>query len=474
MSVPKHVVEKNLVRVSMCVLILSLLSCTNIDKPRIAAESTKFADSLNPPADKNESTDKPSNLQRVFIDSSLSMSGFVGQNASSRTTFDELIDSMPDVLPGCSVYRYGQAGNADQGTADPAQVISAAEFDGRLHDSSTYHLGFNPDDVLIRYLISQKRPELSVILTDGVESDRNGQINTVVVDSLKTWIKAGNLFGILVFKSRFSGQFYSERQRKMIGNIAAENRPFYAFVMATSRREFDDFVEKLKRRFGGLEVILFSDDAIKSTVELPVDSNSNYANEAPPNKPYYWQMVTASNLRPEETPKAQNGDATPAKVNSPTPETAIALGYRYRFEISKSYPVKTLGFRLTVGEHGWDQTQKTFQREASTAAKNVTITDVKQAREGDATIEIFTVTTGAIFRLEADGDYQFYAVEASVYVKDVADDVASLSTRDDSTAENANKTFRFQELVLAILDVHLKERILPRSLPRLYLTASRL
>lgn len=447
-----------------------LISCGRVDNPRVAAESTKFADTLNPSSATDTALDKQSTSQFVYIDSSLSMNGFVGSNPSSRTTFDEIIDAMPDVLPGCTVYRYGQTGHLDN--PDISQVTTAAEFDGKLHDPNTYNLGFNPDDVLFRDLASQKKPSLSVILTDGVESDQNGAINTVVVDSIRAWLKAGNVFGILVFKSKFSGQFYSELQRKMIGKITAEARPFYAFVMATSRREFSDFVEKLKRRHGSVQSIVFSDDALKSTVALPVDAEANYANERPPTKPYYWQMMTTRNLPTDRAQGSQNENAQAMNTNKATPADP-PLGYQYDFEIAKSYPIGSLGFRLTVKEHLWDQSQVTFQREAVKNSNEITPTDVRQTKNTETTRQSFTVRPGDIIRSESEGDYQFYEVDCSIYIKEVAGEVSSISTRDDSTADNANKTYRFQELVLAIMDVHLKERIIPRAMPRLYVTASR-
>lgn len=443
-----------LFRFASLILLALFVSCGRVDNPRVASESIKLADALNPLSE-NTAPYKKSTLQTIYIDSSWSMSGFVGSNSSARTSFDELIDAMPDVLTGCAVYRYGQTGNVNQ--ADFSQITTVAEFDGRLHDPNTYHMGFNPDDALIRHLVSQKNPAFSVILSDGVESDQNGQINTVVVDSIRAWLKSGNLFGILVFRSRFSGQFYSERQRRMIGNITVESRPFYAFVLATDRREFDDFVDKLRRRFGRLQSIVFSDDAIKSTVVLPVDGKYHYASEAPPNKPYYWQMITIGDLASEQAQK---------------PESETTVGYQYDFEINKSYPIKILGFRVNVKEHEWEQSEVAFKQEA-VSPYEITTKDLRQTKKAESTVETFTLSADEVIRAKADGDYQFYAVDCSIYVKEVADDVSSISTRDDSATDNAGKTYRFQELVLAILDVHLKERIVPRALPRLYVTASR-
>jgi hypothetical protein len=437
----------------IALIIIAHSGCGGTGRPKIAAQSIELADKLTspPPAPGN---DVPSKNQRVYIDASWSMGGFIGKTSSSgRTAFDEFIDAMPDVLPGCEVYKYGQAGKWGQSVEDLRQITTKAEFDAKLHEPATYQLTFNPDDALFKQLVSQKEPELSIILTDGVESDDKGQVNTVVVDAIRSWMNEGNIFAILMMKSRFSGKFYSESQRRMIGNVTAEERPFFAFILAPSRREFDDLAEKVKRRFAQVKVMLFSDDAVSCRVELPSGIRGDYANESPPNKPYYWQMLTAGDLQTD---------------------SEDTLLYKYVFDIKDTYPVKTFGLRLNTTQYRWDGVQKVFGQEPSPVSTSIDVADSAGNDGQGSRTQTYVLSTSPLVRARGQEDYQFFSIETSAYVKEVADDISGLSTRDDSTPANAGKTYRFQELVLALLDVHLKNRILPRASPRLYLTVTHL
>src|SRR2546429_1715588 len=258
-------------------LLISLLAvlqaCGGVNDSQIAKVSRTLADQLyNSSPKKGPQQETTSTEQRVYIDASLSMNGFVGDTGKVRTTFDEFIDSMPDVLPGCKVFRYGQP----KGVKPTAltDVITRAEFDSQLHKQTFYGLEYNPDDLLFTTISQEQQPVMSILLTDGVESDSQGQINTTVVDAIKSWMGQGRTFAILALKSKFSGRPYSELQRKMLAPLTVEARPFYAFVFSTSRREFDDLEEKLRHRFTDMRTILFSDDSIVCKTEVPVDNEA--------------------------------------------------------------------------------------------------------------------------------------------------------------------------------------------------------
>src|SRR5215210_1723184 len=129
------------------------------------------------------------------------MKGFIGGLPANRTTFDEFMDTMPDMMPGCKVFRYGHSLGSGQSTnLNLKDITTKAEFDNQLHDPNLYQMQFNPDDTLVSSLIAQQQPVLSIMLTDGVESDSTGQINTVVVNAIREWLNQGKLFAILVLK----------------------------------------------------------------------------------------------------------------------------------------------------------------------------------------------------------------------------------------------------------------------------------
>lgn len=434
----------------MIAIIVCSLGCGSVNNSTVANRSTELADGLTPPIQSSPAA-IPSQTQNIYIDTSVSIGGFIGKTSSgNRTNFDEFIDAMPDVLPGCQVYEYGLSTAPNQPVKNVDEILTKAEFNAHLHEPSTYRRKFNPDDLLIQKIVSQTGPELSVILTDGVESDDRGQINTVLVNSIKSWLMQGKIFSILPLKSRFSGQYYSERQRKILGNATVEERPFYAFVFATSRSEYDDLFEKLRRRFASLTAFLFADDAIVSRIEMPDHELSGiYDYRTPPDKPYFWQMISTATLGKQVEDISR---------------------YKYLYEIKPSYPVKNLGFRLQSTLYRWDSSRGTFDRESGGPPVSVNLNESAASSTTEPNVQSFTSSSEGLLRPVDLGDYQFYSFQPSVYIKEVAEKVTELSTRDDSTIESANKTYRFQELVLAILDTHLRERLEARSSSRLYLT----
>jgi len=448
-------VDRVVFRAALATLMAVVLTgCSGWENKKVRKISIDLADRLSVPKPPQEPA-LPSVEQRVYVDSSWSMKGFIGDiRSGTRTTLDDFIDAMPDVLPGCKVFRYGHTpGPAEKPSSSLklADVTSAAEFNNQLHDPSLYQMTFNPDDVLLSSIVAEKRSGLSVILTDGVESDSTGKVNTVVVNSVRDWMNTGKLFAILILKSRFSGPFYSERVRNMIGEATVETRPFYAFVFSPTTREFDDLYDKIKRRFPKIRALVFSDESMQCRAELP-STGASYATEQPPDKPYYWQMLKIKDV--------------PVSGDDP-------LVYKYAYEIKATYPVKSLGVHLIAKLHKWDPSLKQFQEEGSLLPtdKQIVVTEENSDRSGAST-QTFLLKTKGLFSSDSQSDFGFYSIEQSPYIKEVSDEVVSFSTRDDSTLASADKTYRFQELVLALLDVHLKNRVVPRIVPQVHVTVA--
>lgn len=432
--------------------------CSGLENRKIRKASIELADRLSVPKPAKDPS-LSSVAQRVYIDSSWSMKGFVGDiRSGTRSTFDDFIDVMPDVLPGCKVFRYGHTPSSSEQPSTNlkySDVTNAAEFNNQLHDPRLYEMKFNPDDVLLSSIVIEKQPALSIILTDGVESDSAGQVNTVVVNAIRDWMNEGKLFAILIMKSRFSGPFYSERVRSMLDDASVENRPFYAFVLSPTTREFDDLYDKLKRRFPKIRALVFSDESMQCRAELPSTISASYAIEQPPENSYYWQMLKIKDV--------------PASGEDP-------LIYKYLYEIKATYPVKSLGVRLSAKLHKWEPSQKQFQEEGSllpTDDKIVVTEENSDRGPSGINTQAFLLKPKGLFSTDPQSDYDFYSIEQSPYIKEVSDEVVSLSTRDDSSTGSADRTYRFQELVLALLDVHLKNRVAPLIVPQVYFTVAR-
>jgi len=98
---------------------------------------------------------------------------------------------------------------------------------------------------------------------------------------------------------------------------------------------------------------------------------------------------------------------------------------------------------------------------------------VESANRDDNRTQIFDLRPQPIFQQAAQDDYRFYSIEQSVYIKEIDRDIVELSTPDDGEANTGGRTYRFQELIYALMDVHLKDRLLSRMSPRLYITVAK-
>src|SRR5215213_2346671 len=112
-------------------VLTALLLCASALSPgcrtetRVAQASQALADKItreqtSPPAAARPGAEAEES--RVYLDASLSMSGFV--NAGNRTRFDEVLDSIGDHMPGCLLFKFGQAGETPP--QDPAQLMTPA------------------------------------------------------------------------------------------------------------------------------------------------------------------------------------------------------------------------------------------------------------------------------------------------------------------------------------------------------------
>jgi hypothetical protein len=169
-------------------LLIVQQSCSDGAYRKVVNSSRTLADKLAgaPPPQAQEA---PSTEQRVYIDHSESMKGFVSlPTANSGTIFNQFVESMPDVLPGCKVYKYGQPFGLKKADITIADITFPAEFDDQLRNPASYRLEYNPDDILLNSIVSAPQPAFSVLITDGVESDSQGKVNTKVIDAIRSWM----------------------------------------------------------------------------------------------------------------------------------------------------------------------------------------------------------------------------------------------------------------------------------------------
>jgi len=387
--------------------------------------------------------------QRVYLDASVSMSGFV--NPRDHSTFDDFIDEIGNALPGCQLYKYGQSGQAPPKTV--SELANRVGFSLELHRPSFYNLRYNPDDRLIDDLGSDDKRVLSVLITDGVYSEVGGGTPPPVVGAIQKWMERGRAFGILVLRSRFSGPFYSERARAMMRSFSVEARPFYAFVFSPTEQAFKELQEKLHTRFPELRTILFSDNGVTCTLTIPESEKGLYSHAKPPEAPYYWSMFDPRLFEQKE----------------PT-----WLDYGIKYEPAPDYPAAEFKPNIQSEYYRWigghfekapEGTPPAFRCEMQTPDGSQKIGTLPSSTRPD-----FVIHT--LLARDATCDFSFYHLNLSISFKSLRQDIRDLSTRDDSVRDNANKTFRFFELVNALTQVHFKTRLAHKTSPSLFVTAA--
>jgi len=372
--------------------------------------------------------------QRVYLDSTLSMKGFA--QGPKSAAFHELLDAVSDAMPNCQLYKFGQKGPAPP--EDFAALVERTSFGLELHRPEFYNLSFNPDDRLIEHLAAEGRPALSMLITDGVYSERGGSTAPPVVQAIQKWMDGGRAFGIFAFDSPFSGPFYSERTRKFLPALNVEARPFYAFVFSPTEKAFRDLEGQLKRRFPAARVILFSDGAASCSVSLPEKVKGLYSAAKPPNAPYQWQMF-------DEQLLAQGNPAV--------------LKYGVRCVPVDEYPAADFSPEVSADYYRWQRDD--FKPVGGTPDGYKS--RVEPAGPGQHNLVVD-------FPRDSGADYGFYHMKVGVEVAGLRPEIVERSTRDDSQPENASKTFRFYELVDALTRQHYRTRLAPKLASSFFVT----
>jgi hypothetical protein len=417
------------------------------ERSKVAQASRELAARITQSAPQQSSTTNTIQIEdrRVYLDASLSMKGFV--NPRNHSTFDELIDELGDALPGCGLYKYGQSG--EQPPENPADLVKQVGFGLELHNPNFYNLRYNPDDRLIDTLTNEKRPVLSVLITDGVYSEPAGSTSPPVVNAIQRWLQNGGVLGIFALKSAFDGPFYTERGRQMLPKLSVEARPFYAFVFSPTASAVIDLKEKLQRRFPAIKTIFFSNEAITCESALNERLKNTYSYKKPPETPYRWQMF----------------DPEIFSQHNPA-----AIGIEIKCALDPAYPVSELNFTLITEYYRWQKGK--FQKVDSTPTGFRSDPLLNNGTNNQSASATSNMQSNLVVYLPRDngGDYGFYYFKLTAVPKELHEDLKEFSTRDDREPKDAGKTFRFRELVSAIAEVHFKTNMASRTSPSVFMT----
>lgn len=381
---------------------------------------------------------------RVYLDASISMSGFVG--AGNRTRFDEVLDSIGDHMPGCQLFKFGQAGETPP--KDPAQLMTPARFVSELHSPTFYNLTYNPDDRLVELLAAEPRPARSVLITDGVYSQAEGGTTPPVVNAMQKWMQRGMSLGVFVFRSRFSGRFYSEVQRGMLPKpVTVESRPFYAFVFSPTVQGIKELQERLEPRFREMRAFILSPEALDAAIDWQRPKELSLSAK-PPAKPFYWQMFNERLFAQREPPP---------------------LTYTLKPALAQTYPAAAFRTDTVTEYYRWARTD--FKKEDA-PPPGFALTVAPQAAGGGAEGAAPSGDVQFTLKLSPDrvGDFGFYHVRLNLGVSSLRPDILALSTRDDRNPADADKTYRFYEFMYALTNMHFKTQLAGKSSKSLFVT----
>jgi hypothetical protein len=373
----------------------------------------------------------------VYLDASLSMSGYVTGEPANQTQFDTFVDKLGDYLPGCRIYKFGQG--------ESQELLSRANFDRSVHTPGFYSLTYNPNDLLIRQINSAEESALSVIITDGVQSDAPGQGNPPVVEAIIDWLKKGGTFGIFVLKSNFKGPFYSEHARAWIRNengssrfdIAA--RPFYAFVLSPTQQEFNELHLKILRDFPETGVVLIDQNSVTCDVSDSTSEPQPYGKGAP-----QWRWF--------KNPFGRNGTAK--------------LDHKVACKLNPEYSASRLSLTAQATTCPWNGRDFLRNETVAVAGSDFQYEPVNTAASSTAQNFLLKLTLVPDTR----SAITFYRIRSNATISDLRSDIRDLNTEDDSDPQNAEKTYRLSSLIVSLTEAHLKAFVSARSLPRLYLT----
>ncbi|HEV7681498.1 MAG TPA: hypothetical protein VGO68_05215 [Pyrinomonadaceae bacterium] len=393
---------------------------------------------------------------RVYLDATDSMRGFVG---TPDTTFTKVIESLSYAMPGSHLHKYGMTDGAVQKSGDFAREI---RFTQELRRPSFYELDYNEDDLLFNLLAEEDPPARSVLVTDGVYSARQSELESEVVQAINKWLKKGRFFGILIFTSQFKGRLYSENRRTWLDGIDVGARPFYAFVFSPSEKGFRDLREKLAREFPGMQALVFPHEAVACPLD-PIAAQGLVFKDLPPENAFYLHLYN-QNIFGEKR--------------------LAQLTYDFRCEPVKDYPVAEFDLDVTVDSYSWSQESfkkaKHSQPIDFTYEGQTTTGETLSAASPAAQVKPAATTTSPLaaaspkprlkiaFQKDTGTPYTFYHVIFNLSSKGLKPNIRSLTTEDDSEAQDAEKTYRFFEFISALTTLHLKNQAAIRPPPPVF------
>jgi hypothetical protein len=400
---------------------------------------------------------------RVYLDATESMKGFVSQ---PNSTFTKLIESLSYAMPGCLLYKYGMMrGRELRPGTDIADFANEIRFSQELRKPSFYDRDYNEDDVLFNYLAREERSVRSVLVTDGVYSARQSELQSEVVKAIDKWMESGRFFGILIFNSPYDGKLYSENKRAWIDKVNVSERPFYAFVFSPDEQDFRRLRDKLSAEFKDMQSLVFPNPAIFCQLR-PEPKQGLIYKEGSAISPFYLQMYDQTIFNDKNLAE---------------------LTYEFQCIPAKDYPVMEFGLDVALDSYSWQQDafkkserppqpEFLYPSDSGSGKLSIATSPLPDAVQSATVASTPTPDSNKLpklkltFHKDTGTSYSFYHPIFSLASKSLQPNIRNRSTEDDSQAGDANKTYRFYEFISALTTVHLQNKEVIKLPPLLFVT----
>jgi hypothetical protein len=253
-------------------LTLSLAASSLITSGCIGCEKPRNVSAPELPRVKEETTLKGANQLVVYLDSSLSMQGYVAQ-AGSETTFSRTLQELRNFITLVNPPLDVLVRRVDTGVGEPLNntVLSRASMDQSLFNGVDTNLAAAFDS--FQQPVGATNPgtvlpaRFHVLITDGVQSTSSqspdlsctaGSDQMCVRKKIFDLMNAGWGGCVIALRSEFNGKIYSEVNRaagrpsvvpyESVGGDPQSRRPFYLYVFSPERESLEPFVATLLER----------------------------------------------------------------------------------------------------------------------------------------------------------------------------------------------------------------------------------
>lgn len=403
-----RVCKRSFLVISVCV---SAVAGCDGEMQRVAeasqalAQQLASADAVRRPDPPARASPHASAETRLYVDASRSMAGFVGCR-NAPTKFDQVMDRMANDLGITSVRMFGTVSGG--GT-----LVEERPLDRGTHCPETFRRLQNPDYELYALMERDSSAPVNLYFTDGVQSATFATPSPSVA-ALQRWLAARRALAILVFRSRFAGEAWSEQQGEWIGSVDVPNRPFYVFVLAPHEDAIDRTLDQLSPSLRPDLTLRFPANPFTCGLRRRIAAQREAA--SPP-----WALV-------------------PPSVHQQMVGKQVAVA-DYSCAIREGYPLRTVEAAVRSTYRRWDGQR--FGGESPLPENASVRLQPAMARSEGSTATV----TGTVPRDQPGTRYGFYHLRLTPRPGALRTEVDALTTNSDVDPRQFDRSFRFSWLV---------------------------